>query len=113
MSRDKGNRAAAWVARYLSNWWPHAEKNPNGLPGPDILGTPGVAFEVKTGVQWRTEWMDQAARNGHGELPVLVYLPPGCGEMSVGDSLAVMPLKTAMVLLWHAGYTPRGKEEGI
>lgn len=107
MSRGKGNAAAAWVAAWLRPWWPHAEKTPNGRPGRDITGTPGVAFEVKTGVTWRAKWIGQAlGYAGPAELPVLVYLPPGCGQSSVGDALAVIPLHRLMPLLTDAGYAP-------
>jgi hypothetical protein len=107
MSRDKGNAAPAWVAAYLSRWWPGAEKTPNSRPGRDILGTPGVAIEVKTGAEWRHKWIAQAAGYaGDGEIPLIVYLPPGCGERSVADALAVLPLREVMPLLAAAGYAP-------
>lgn len=112
MSRAKGNRAAGWVADYLTAWWPHAEKTPNGRAGPDILGTPGVAFEVKTGLVWRTEWMNQAIRNATGDLPVLVYLPPGCGEINVGSAYAILPLWRMMSILEASGDAPEEIGEG-
>lgn len=111
MSRAKGNRAAGWVANYLTAWWPHAEKTPNGRAGADILGTPGVAWEVKTGITWRTEWMEQAQRNAGAGLPVLVYLPPGCGEANVNHAYAIVPLVTMMGILVDAGYAPKAGEE--
>jgi hypothetical protein len=112
MSRDKGNAAPAWVATYLQPWWPGCEKTPNSRPGRDLLGTPGVAVEVKTGATWRHKWMDQAAGYaGPGELAVIVYLPPGCGERSVGDALAVLPLREVMPLLVAAGYAPAPRLE--
>jgi hypothetical protein len=123
MSRDRGNRAAAWVATYLTRWWPHAEKTPNGRPGADVLGTPGVAWEVKTSATWRNEWLGQVAgytahtcQDDHEGpcrgflLPVLVYLPPGMGEKSVAHAQAVMPLHVLMQVLTEAGYAPQPKE---
>jgi hypothetical protein len=108
MSQARGKRAPAWVAAYLGRWWPHAEKTPNSRPGRDILGTPGVAFEIKTGTEWRNAWMRQAAKYARGgEIAVLVYLPPGCGEHSVGDALAVLPLRQVLPLLVAAGYAPQ------
>jgi len=107
VSRDRGNRAAAWVAAYLTAWWSLAEKTANGRPGADIQNTPGVAFEVKTGATWRSQWIEQAAGYGlNGNLPVVVYLPPGMGEKSVHNAQAVMPLHVLMQLLEDAGYTP-------
>ena len=34
-----------------------------------------------------------------GEVALVVYLPPGCGEQSVADALAVLPLRVVMPLL--------------
>ena len=107
MSRDKGNRAAAWLAAYLTRWGPHAEATPNGRSGPDIETTPGVAFEVKTGKQFRTAWIDQAVKyGGQGALPVLVWLGEGQGQASVPRALALVPgpLDKIMTLLAEAGY---------
>jgi hypothetical protein len=112
VSRGKGNAAPAWVAAYLSAWWPGAEKTPNSRPGRDILGTPGVAFEIKTGAEWRHGWLAQVMRYvKDGEIGLIVYLPPGCGERSVGDALAVLPLREIMPLLVAAGYAPQPTEE--
>lgn len=112
MSRGKGNAAPAWVAAYLQPWWPGCEKTPNSRPGRDILGTPGCAIEVKTGAEWRHKWIDQAAGYAaDGELPLLVYLPPGYGEKSVGDALAVVRLSVVMPLLVAAGYAPPPNHE--
>lgn len=112
MSRAKGLRAPGWVASYLRAWWPHAEKTPNSRPGRDITGTPGVAFEVKTSPTWRHAAIAQAAgyRRG-GEVPVVVYLPPGCGEANVSSALAILPLGVLMPVLEEAGYAPARREE--
>ena len=115
MSRDRGIRAAGWVAGYVSRWWPTAEKTPPSRPGRDLLGTPGVAFEVKTSPNWSAKAaVRQAARYAlDGEIALVVYLPPGCGELSVGDALAVLPLREIMPLLAAAGYAPEPiPEEG-
>ena len=103
MSRDKGNRANAWVASYLRAWWPLAEAIPNGRAGADVENTPGVSFEVKTGAQWREAWLRQAAKYD-GKVKVLVYLPPGCGEKQVAHAQAIVPLHVLMQLLKDAGY---------
>lgn len=113
MSRDKGLAAPAWVAAYLSRWWPGAEKTPNSRPGRDLLGTPGVAFEVKTSPRWSHKAITQAAGYARaGEVALVVYLPPGCGELSVADALAILPLREIMPLLVAAGYAPEPREEG-
>jgi hypothetical protein len=107
-TRAKGNAAPAWVAAYLAPWWPDAEKTPNGRPGRDLENTPGVAWEVKTGAEWRPKaWTRQA--EGYpvrGELGVLLYLPPGFGERSVGESLCIVRTRLLMPVLVEAGYAP-------
>jgi hypothetical protein len=108
VSRDRGNRAPAWVAEYLTRWWPGAEKNPNGRAGADLLGTPGVSFEIKTGTTWRTSWGRQAEQ--YPGLQVLVYLPPGMGEQSVQHAHCIMPLHVLMQVLVEGGYAPQPRE---
>jgi hypothetical protein len=108
MSGDKGKRAPAWVAAWLRPWWPTADKTPNGCKGRDLENTPGVAFEIKTGAEWRPyAWRKQvAAYPRPGELGILIYLPPGMGEAAVGDAMAILPLRELMPLLVAAGYAP-------
>jgi len=111
MSRSKGNRAAGWVADFVRPWFPHSEATPNSRAGRDVLGTPGIAFEVKTSADWRpNEWMAQAAKYplDGTELPVLVYLPPGLGQVRVGEAMAIVPLRRLMPLAAAAGYAPGG-----
>lgn len=113
MSRGKGNQAPAWLADYLQPWWPGCEKQPNSRPGRDLLGTPGVAWEVKTGSEWRPKaWLRQA--EGYalpGELAVLFYMPPGFGQRAVGDSLSIVRTRLLMPVLVGAGYAPPPMEE--
>lgn len=111
MTRDRGNRAPHWVAAYLSAWWPSVEPTPNSRKGRDLLGTPGVAIEIKTGAEWRATWLKQAA--GYplvGEIGLLIYLPPGCGERQVHNAQVVLPLRLVMPLLVAAGYAPEPRE---
>ena len=112
MSRGKGNAAPGWVAKWLRPWFPAAEKTPNSRPGRDIENTPGIAFEVKTGAEWRPHaWLAQAAGYAaKGELAVLVYLPPGMGERAVGDAMAILPLAALLPLAEAAGYAPPREE---
>ena len=105
MSRDKGNRAGPWVAAYLTRWWPLAESVANGRKGADILNTPGVRIEVKTGVTWREEWLKQARSRGHGgAVTPLVYLGPGIGESNVANGQMIFTVADGMRLLTEAGY---------
>lgn len=112
--RDKGNAAPDWLAAYLQPWWPGCEKTPNSRPGRDILGTPGVAWEVKTGAEWRSKWVRQSeGYAASGELAVICYLPPGCAERSIGDSLAVVRTRLFLPVLVEAGYAPRPRPRGV
>lgn len=106
MSRDKGNRAQHWVAAYLRQWWPLAEAVPNGRKGTDILNTPGVTVEVKTGATWRESWLEQARKHG-GAITPLIYLPPGVGERNVSRAQMIFTLEEGMRLLQEAGYCVR------
>lgn len=114
MTRGKGNAAPGWVADYLAPWWPTAEKTPNGRPGRDLLGTPGVAFEIKTGAEWRPNaWLKQAeGYAAPGELPVLLYLPPKFGERAIGESLCIVRTRLLMPVLVAAGYAPPPRPPG-
>jgi hypothetical protein len=114
MSQARGKRAAHWVAAYLRRWYPSAETpGSSSMRGRDVLGTPGLAVEVKTSAEWRPhKWVAQAAGYAApGELALLVYLPPGCGERSVGEALAIMPVSAVMPLLVAAGYAPEPAKE--
>ncbi|HXZ73026.1 MAG TPA: hypothetical protein VEH31_19430 [Streptosporangiaceae bacterium] len=107
MSADRGKRLQRAAAAYLAAWWPHAESNPNGRTGADILGTPGVAWEIKTPRLFRpAEWARQAARNAGPDLPVILYFPDGFGARSAGDTLAILPTSRLMAVLEEAGYAP-------
>jgi hypothetical protein len=107
-TRGKGNAAPAWLADYLQPWWPGCEKTPNSRPGRDLLGTPGVAFEVKTGREWRpNQWTRQAMGYAQpGELAVLVYYPDGLGQVATPDTLAIVRTRLLLPVLVEAGYAP-------
>ena len=108
MSGDRGKRAARWVAGYLADWWPSIEATPGGRNGRDLLGCPGVAWEVKTEADWRPAGaLAQAARNAGPDIPIVFYLPPGVGQDTVGTrGHIVMAPEVVMALLVAAGYAP-------
>lgn len=108
MSRTRGVALQLAAARYLARWWPSAESAGSGRNGRDILGTPGVAFEIKTARDFRPlSWVKQAKRNaGTADVPVTVYVPNGVGERSAGAWLAIIPLDDLMGLLVEARYAP-------
>lgn len=113
-TRRKGNEAPDWVADYLRPWYPDACKTPNGRPGRDLENTLGIAVEVKTAAEWRPlQWRRQAERYPTpGELPLLVYFPPGFGERAVGDTLSIVRTRLLVPALVEAGFVPapRGLE---
>ena len=111
MTRAKGNAMQNALARYLRQWWAHAESTGSGRNGRDITGTPGVAWEVKTADDFKrdfkpTIWIKQAEANAGDELPIVVYYPRGLGEAHTGQALAILPLEFMMGALEAAGYAP-------
>lgn len=114
MTRARGNLLQNALAAHLAgHGWPSAESAGAGRQGTDVLGTPGVAWECKTAVNFKTDfkptmWVEQSKRHAArgGELPVTVYFPPGVGAMSVDHTLAIVPLHVLMHLLREAGYCP-------
>jgi hypothetical protein len=101
VSRDRGLELQRALARYLSAWWPSAESTPNGRPGSDVLGTPGIVWENKTPRRFDPfAWAAQAQHHvKHGELPVCVYWPDGVGERRPELALAIVPLPELVELL--------------
>jgi len=107
VSRSLGRRKELLLAAYLRQWWPSAEAPPPSRPGSDVLGTPGIVWENKTARKFSPlEFTRQARRhaNGSPDVPVTVYWPPGVGEQSAPDTLAIVPLKVMISLLRAAGY---------
>jgi hypothetical protein len=112
MTRVRGVTLQLAAARYLSLWWPSAESAGSGRNGRDILGTPGVAFEVKTARKFSPlEFCRQARRNAAGDVPVVVYVPERVGEASAAVWLAILPLADLMDVLVEAKYAPEPREE--
>jgi hypothetical protein len=108
MSRDRGFVLQRALATYLTRWWPHAESVPNGHPGRDILGTPDVWWENKTsfkGTSAQAVVWEVTVRAG-GEMPVVVYWPPGVGKDRPERAIAMTSLPAMMDLLVEAGYAP-------
>lgn len=122
MSDPRGRRLPNALAEYLRAWWEHAESTGAGRQGTDILGTPGVVWEVKTARDWKRDfrpaaWVRQAGAHAAGrhfpvtgDVPVVVYFPAGIGEANTGNTLAIVPLHVLMRVLEEAGYAPARKE---
>lgn len=129
MTRARGNRLQNALADYLTGWWAHAESAGAGRQGTDVLGTPGVVWECKTASDFKRDfrpaaWVAQAKTHAlcncktmcapgcdgdSGNVPVVVYFPPGIGAQNTGSALAIVPLHVLMQLLMQAGYAP-GKQ---
>lgn len=92
------------VAGYLAgNGWPYATDAGAGRQGSDILGTPGLAIEVKGRRDYSPlAWLRQAS-NGTG-LPLVVHRPDGMGPASIADWPVTLRLRDAVALLRAAGY---------
>lgn len=124
MSRDRGLRLQNALADYLRNWWPDAESAGAGRQGRDVLRTPGVWWENKTGADGEHrpgQFMRQAVKGAleaahpegptHGhDIPVVVWWPPGVGNMRPELAVAMLPLTELMDLLVLAEYAPARKD---
>jgi hypothetical protein len=118
MTRARGNALQNAAAAYLrSMGWVHAESAGAGRNGTDILGTPGIVWEVKTASEFRrdfrpSQWVRQS--KGHAQdradVPVVVYFPPGIGAGNVAHTISLMPTHVLMRLLSEAEYTPVTRE---
>ena len=109
MSRAKGNAAKYWVADYLRRWWPSISPVPNGLPGADFIDTLGVKIELKTGKQWRADFIRQAVSyRTDDDVPLLIWLQERQGKESVGRAAAILalPLEEMMTVLEDSGWAP-------
>jgi hypothetical protein len=118
VSRARGNALQNALARYLARWWEHAESAGTGRNGSDVLGTPGVVWECKTASDFKRDfrpaaWVKQSlAHRDIGPLsqlssvPVVVYFPPGIGELNTDHAMAIVPMHVMMRVLAEAGYTP-------
>ncbi|MDH5290673.1 MAG: hypothetical protein OEY41_11810 [Acidimicrobiia bacterium] len=107
-NRRKGIVQELAVAKYLAaNGFPHAERRGGGFCGSDIVGTPGLTFEVKAqaGAKLAT-WADQTeqARAAAGDT-YGVLVAKRAGTTDVGRWLAVLPMAQLMALLAEAGWT--------
>jgi hypothetical protein len=106
--KRRGAKTQALIAEYLRpRGWPFAEDAGAGRRGLDILGTPGLAIEVKARRDLQLpKWLRQAAgyREDGGGLPIVVHRPDGFGEASIDDWPATLRLTDLVRLLRAAGY---------
>jgi len=92
------------VARYLSEWWPHATIGRGA--GKDVLNVP-FDCEIKARSSFQPKaWIDQVTKRASksNDLPIVVCRLNGQGESSPQDYLAFMRLGDLVGLLLQAGY---------
>ena len=92
------------VARYLSEWWPHADIGRGA--GKDITHVP-FDMEVKARSAFQPKaWIDQVTKRASKsqDLPIVVCRLNGQGENSPQDYLAFMRLGDLVDLLLSSGY---------
>jgi hypothetical protein len=107
--KHRGYDTQRILARYLAgNGWPYAEPTGAGRKGTDILGTPGIDWEVfarRDGLTVALAKMKQsAARVGDQQISVHVMRPDGYGPQRIAEWPAFMPLNRFTELLHAAGY---------
>lgn len=102
--KQRGAETQRAIATYLTqHGWPYATDTGAGRFGPDILGVPGLAIEVKARRDLNlTSWLKQAA--GQPGLPIVVHRPDGMGPTSIEDWPATLRLADLVKLLRAAGY---------
>lgn len=83
----------------------YAESAGAGRNGRDVLGTPGLAVEVKARRDWSPmAWTKQAAAAADGDLPVVVARPDGFGPAHLDDWPCILRFADLVSLLRAAGY---------
>jgi hypothetical protein len=106
-SRRKGSKAELDLVHYLRIGWPSAERRLLGIAGPDIVGTPDIAWEMKNAARHQlAAWVDQADRQraalGATYGPLIIKRRQ---TSDVGRWYAVLPLDQLVALLAEAGRT--------
>lgn len=99
-------------AEYIRPLFPYAEPTGAGRQGRDILGTPGVWFELKarTGFNPLAALKQIEKEQGDGSLGdklskgAAVLRMNGQGEANIGEWVTCMRVDTLLELLKEAGY---------
>lgn len=109
-AKAKGTMAETAVATYLSTrgWLAERRALSGAFDKGDIVGVPGVVFEVKSAARLCIpEWMreTQVERvNARAAVGLLVIKPKGVGYANVNQWWCVTPLAQEVDLLKQAGY---------
>ena len=113
--KHRGYRSQKVFAEYIRPIFPYAEPTGAGRQGRDILGTPGVWFELKARSgfdplsalkQIEKEQADQSG-GSHGNGFAILRMN-GQGEANIGQWVACMRVDTLLELLKEAGYGREG-----
>lgn len=104
--KSRGAETQRLVAAYLAeNGFAHATDAGAGRAGRDILGTIGLAIEVKARREYSPlAWLRQAEAAAGGDLPLVAHRPDGMGPALVDDWPVTLRLRDAVTLLRAAGY---------
>jgi hypothetical protein len=102
----RGRKSQGIAAEYLrANGFPMAMPVWGSMPGRDIHGTPGLAFEVKARRDLDlTGDLRQSARNAKDDVPVLLIRPDGYGEARIAEWILALSFADAVKLFRAAGY---------
>jgi hypothetical protein len=104
--KHRGYRTQKVFAEYIRPTFPYAEPTGAGRQGSDILGTPGIHWELKarTGFNPSAALKQVAEGKADDELGLVVLRLNGQGEQSIGKWVALTDVDTMMRLLKEAGY---------
>lgn len=104
----RGRRSQVALAALMNRvGWPFAEAIFGAAPGRDLIGTPGLAVEVKaTSDNPLPEALRQAVKHvgTSGDLPVVVWRPNGYGEDKIACWVMALTVADGLRLLAEAGY---------
>lgn len=108
----RGRRSQVVLAALMNRYgWPFAEAIFGAMPGRDLIGTPGLAVEIKaTSDNPLPQALRQAAKHAgtSGDLPIVVWRPNGYGEDTIETWVMALTLADGLSLLAAAGYGDGG-----
>ena len=97
--KRRGRKSELVLARWLQTWFPDARAVNSGASGADLLGTPGLAVEVKARKDFNPlAWLRQSRRNAGRMLPIVVVRCNGQGTERPGEWLVMLSLDDFMEL---------------
>jgi hypothetical protein len=111
--KHRGYRSQKVFAQYIRTLFPYAEPTGAGRQGRDILGTPGVWFELKARTGFNPlaalkQIEKEKAEITTADKGVAVLRMNGQGEANIGEWVVCMRVDTLTELLKEAGYGQEG-----